>query len=135
MLGPMSTGARSRRPAAELYEQAQRTDDPVTRGRLLEDVLLRLFEMAHFDVEKNAGAAAPRQTDLVARYGERVYLVEAKWTKRSVGISELDALRARLGRATRRATGVLVSVAGFAAGVAEDVRHHGRAAPAPPLSA
>ena len=86
-------------------------------------MLLRLFETAHFDVEKNAGAAAP-PTDLVARYGEHVYLVEAKWTRRPAGIPEVDALRARLGRATRGATGVLVSIAGFAAGVAEDVQHH-----------
>ncbi|WP_175561247.1 restriction endonuclease [Geodermatophilus obscurus] len=122
----MSTGVRLRRPAAELYAQAQRTDNPATRGRLLEDVLLRLFETAHFDVEKNAGAAAPRQTDLVARYGERVYLVEAKWTRRPAGIPELDALRTRLSRATRGAIGVLVSVGGFAASVVEDVGHHRR---------
>lgn len=125
-LEQVSTVARSRRPAAELYEQAQRTNNPATRGRLLEDVLLRLFETAHFDVEKNAGAAVPRQTDLVARYGEHVYLVEAKWTKRPAGIPEVDALRARLGRATRGATGVLVSIAGFTASVAKDVQHHRR---------
>jgi hypothetical protein len=115
---------RSRRTPAELYAQAKRTDDPAARGRLLEDVLLRLFETAHFDVEKNPGAAAPRQTDLVARYGERVYIVEAKWTSRPAGIADVDGLRARLGRATRGATGLLVSIGGFAAGTAEDVRNH-----------
>jgi hypothetical protein len=111
-------------PATDLYDRALRTTNPTTRGHLLEDVVVRLFEEAHFAVKKNAGAAAPRQTDLVAQYGPLIFLVEVKWTKRPVGTPALDEVRARLSRATRGSMGLLVSIAGFAQGVISDIEHH-----------
>lgn len=78
---------------------------------------MRLFELAHFDVEKDAGAAAPRQTDLVARYGSRIYLIEAKSAQRRAGVPEVDELRARMRRAAPGSIGILVSIGGFAESV------------------
>jgi hypothetical protein len=47
------------------------------RGYQLEVLLEELFRRAHFRVDRNVSIAKPRQTDLVARYGDTWYLIEA----------------------------------------------------------
>ncbi|WP_406172827.1 restriction endonuclease [Streptomyces sp. NBC_00996] len=93
------------------------------RGYKLEDLLEQAFRQAHFRVIRNAGIASPRQTDLVARYGDTRYLIEAKWEKSPADINVLDTVRSRMGRAASSTViGVIVSVSGFTETVVDDVR-------------
>lgn len=82
---------------------------------MLEDIVGRLAEQAHFQVVRNPGTASPRQTDLHLAYGPERYLVECKWTSHPAGTGEIDDVRVRLRRTAPGATGVLVSMSGFTA--------------------
>ncbi|WP_239158243.1 restriction endonuclease [Streptomyces sp. SID13726] len=96
---------------------------PQRRGYKLEELLEQAFRRAHFRVTRNAGIARPRQTDLVARYGDTRYLIEAKWEKSPADIDVLDSVRIRMDRtASSTVIGVIVSVNGFTETVVDDVR-------------
>ncbi|WP_308114122.1 restriction endonuclease [Streptomyces brasiliscabiei] len=91
------------------------------RGRKFEQLLERLFRQAHFRVDRDAGIATPRQTDLVARYGDVWYLIEAKWQNAPTNVDDFDAVVRRLQRsASSQVVGVIVSVAGFTDTVIEE---------------
>ncbi|WP_019711366.1 restriction endonuclease [Streptomyces xinghaiensis] len=93
------------------------------RGYQLEVLLEQLFRRAHFRVDRNASAAKPRQTDLVARYGETWYLIEAKWHNRPVGTEVFDAVRSRMDRTASSAViGVIISVNGFIDSAVDELR-------------
>ncbi|HEV2757570.1 MAG TPA: restriction endonuclease [Actinomycetota bacterium] len=83
------------------------------RGAEFERFVGRLFQAARFQVEMNPAAARPRQTDLAARYGNDVYLVEVKAGGRKSTIDAVDAVRTRLEEVEGSVTGILVSLAGF----------------------
>ncbi|WP_331732326.1 restriction endonuclease (plasmid) [Streptomyces sp. NBC_00015] len=93
------------------------------RGYQLEVLLEQLFRRAHFRVDRNASVAKPRQTDLVARYGDTWYLIEAKWHNEPADITVFDGVRSRMERAASSAViGVLISVNGFTGPAVEDLR-------------
>ncbi|MFD8001189.1 restriction endonuclease [Streptomyces mirabilis] len=93
------------------------------RGYQLEVLLEQLFRRAHFRVDRNASIAKPRQTDLVARYGDTWYLIEAKWHNEPAAIDVFDAVRSRMERAASSAVvGVIISVNGFTESAVEDLR-------------
>ncbi|MDQ3913924.1 MAG: restriction endonuclease [Actinomycetota bacterium] len=106
------------------YRRLQQSENPHARGRALETVVTAAFRNAHFTVRRNAGAAIPRQTDLVAIRGHETYLVETKWQRPPVDIEGLDSLSARLGRVDPAVTGVFISVSGFTEPVVDEVRLH-----------
>jgi hypothetical protein len=96
--------------------------DAHQRGRKLEELLERLFQQAHFRVQRNAGIARPRQTDLAASYGDLSYLIEAKWLNTPADVDVFDAVRSRLERAASASVlGVIISVSGFTKSVVEEV--------------
>ncbi|MCX4827025.1 restriction endonuclease [Streptomyces sp. NBC_01142] len=93
------------------------------RGYQLEVLLEQLFRRAHFRVDRNASVAKPRQTDLVARYGDTWYLIEAKWHNEPADINVFDSVRSRMERAASSAVvGVIISVNGFTDSAVEDLR-------------
>ncbi|MFI1189396.1 restriction endonuclease [Streptomyces californicus] len=93
------------------------------RGYRLEVLLEQLFRRAHFRVDRNASVAKPRQTDLVARYGDTWYLIEVKWHNEPADISVFDSVRSRMERAASSAVvGVIISVNGFTDSAVEDLR-------------
>ncbi|MFJ8785757.1 hypothetical protein [Streptomyces sp. NPDC102476] len=93
------------------------------RGYQLEMLLERLFRRAHFRVDRNAAVAKPRQTDLVARYGDTWYLIEAKWHNEPADIDVFDSVRSRMERAASSSViGVIISVNGFTGSAVEDLR-------------
>ncbi|WP_326673466.1 restriction endonuclease [Streptomyces canus] len=93
------------------------------RGYQLEGLLEQLFRRAHFRVDRNASVAKPRQTDLVARYGDTWYLIEAKWHNEPADINVFDSVRSRMERAASSAViGVIISVNGFTDSAVEDLR-------------
>jgi hypothetical protein len=83
------------------------------RGRAFEQLIRRLFQQAHFKVAFNPGAAAPRQTDLVATYADAAYPIETKWQQKPAGVAEVDEVRTRLRETHASMIGVLISVSGF----------------------
>lgn len=104
------------------FKRLRSSPDAHQRGRKLEELLERLFQQAHFRVKRNAGIARPRQTDLVASYGDLWYLIEAKWLNTPADVDVFDAVRSRLERAASASVvGVIVSVSGFTKSVVEEV--------------
>jgi hypothetical protein len=83
------------------------------RGPQLEALVKRLFLRAHFRVERNAGAAAPRQTDLAATNGADNYLIETKWQRTPADVGDVDNVRIRLLETHSSMIGLLISVSGF----------------------
>jgi hypothetical protein len=96
--------------------------DPHKRGYAFERFIADLFREAGFDVTPNAGAAAPRQTDLVARRGDQAYLIETKWEDRKTDVSGVSALHDRLIRTSSELVGVFFSYGGFSEEAKDDVR-------------
>lgn len=93
------------------------------RGYRFQEFIAELFRAAQFEVTPNAGAAKPRQTDLVARRGADGYLVETKWEKKKASSADIDALLSRLRRTSNELTGVFFSNAGYTTDAVELVRH------------
>ncbi|GAA1772754.1 restriction endonuclease [Nonomuraea bangladeshensis] len=111
-------------PLPTEFQRLRSSPDAHQRGLKLEELLERLFQQAHFRVQRNAGIARPRQTDLVASYGDRWYLIEAKWENTPVSVDVLDAVQSRLERAASAAViGVIISVSGFTDTITEQVIH------------
>jgi hypothetical protein len=94
---------------------------PQARGRAIEAVVARCFQAAKFTVQTDAGAAAPCQTDLIARYGDRTFLVECKWRARRSDPDDLANLRDRLARPAGHPVGVLVTKAGVTKGFVDEL--------------
>lgn len=106
------------------FQRLASSPDAHRRGRKLEELLEKLFQQAHFRVKRDAGIAAPRQTDLVTSYGDTWYLIEAKWEKAPVDVSVFDTVRARMKRAASPSVvGVIISVSGFGESAVEDLVH------------
>jgi Restriction endonuclease len=100
--------------------------DPQQRGYRLETLVAKLFRQAHFEIDIDPPAAAPRQTDLLARGDQSVYLIETRWRGKPAGSGDVDDLHARLKRTPSRVEGILVSVEGFtpqATTLIEELRH------------
>ncbi|MEU5216500.1 restriction endonuclease [Streptomyces sp. NPDC020807] len=95
------------------FQRLQSSPDAHRRGRKFEELLERLFQNAHFRVQRNPGTARPRQTDLLASYGDTWYLIEAKWEKAPINVDTFDAVRSRMERAVPSAVGVIISMSGF----------------------
>ncbi|GEB61778.1 hypothetical protein GCM10017674_23100 [Streptomyces gardneri] len=95
------------------FGRLESESSPHRRGLQLEKLLKRLFQKAHFVVQPNAGAAGPRQTDLVAGYDNTWYVIEAKWEQHPAGSNVVDDVRIRAEAAGQGAIGVIISVAGF----------------------
>lgn len=91
---------------------------PADRGRRFPQWVARAFEEAGYRVRESAGAARPRDTDILASR-EHDYLVECKWTKRPADVDALDSLRARLRRTSGHVIGVFVSMSGFTQGAVD----------------
>lgn len=111
-------------PLLERYNQLKGSSDRQGRGRAFELLLVDLFRQAHFKVDHDPDAAAPRQTDVYAAYGESRYLIEAKWMRRPSDVDHYDNLVARLNRTQHAVVGVLFSVAGFTETVLTEVCAH-----------
>jgi hypothetical protein len=73
-------------------------NDRHRRGYQYQKWLHELLTRAGFEVHANPQMAKPRQTDIYARRASHDYLIEAKWRQAPVDVSDIDALRSRLGR-------------------------------------
>lgn len=100
-------------PLLAAYWRLELVTDPRARGSELEGLVKRLFSWAHFRVERNSGAAAPRQTDLSATNGTDNYLIEVKWQHAPADVGDVDNVRIRLTDTAGGVIGLLISVNGF----------------------
>jgi Holliday junction resolvase len=91
------------------------------RGREFESEVENFLRLAGFVVTPNAGAAKPRQTDLVAEGDEVTLLVEAKDRKRNVEVGDIDALRSRLNRTSPDFVGAIFSTSKLTRGAIEAI--------------
>jgi hypothetical protein len=98
---------------ADIYEELAAETNAQARGRRFEALIARLFEHARFKVDVNPRTSRPRQSDLLARSGSEIYLVETKWTKAKADVSDVDSLFRRLEDTPVTVAGVLISVSGF----------------------
>ncbi len=105
------------------FNRLRRMKDAQARGYRLQEFVGTLFTKRHFDVRLNSRAARPRQTDLVARKGNDVYVVEAKWQGSSTDIDDLTSLRDRLERTAGLAIGIFISMAPYTDNVIAEVEH------------
>ncbi|MGT2500184.1 restriction endonuclease [Bradyrhizobium guangxiense] len=96
-------------------------DSSAVRGHKFELEIAKLLRAAGFEVTLNAGAAAPRQTDLFAQGQSLDLLVEAKDRRRKVDVSDVDALRARLSRTASDVVGVIFSTSGLTRGATKAI--------------
>jgi hypothetical protein len=78
-------------------------------GEALELEVLNLLRGAGFRAHRNSRTAKPRQTDILAQGNDLTLLVEVKDRKRVVDVSDIDGLRARLGRTTPDVIGMIVT--------------------------
>ncbi len=92
--------------------------NPQRRGKMFEKLIGRLFERARLRVVVGSQVASPRDADVFAS-GRDEFIVEAKWQRAPVDVSDIDALRDRLARTSPRVVGVLVSMSGFTSGAIE----------------
>ncbi|WP_275558852.1 restriction endonuclease [Streptomyces sp. 5-6(2022)] len=99
-------------PFAE-FTSLQTEKNPQRRGVAFERLLLRLFRIAGLRAEINPTISLPRQTDLIASYGERTYLIEAKWEAKPVSVDVIDSVESRLRRTDPSVVGVVISMSGF----------------------
>jgi len=104
------------------WDELASIKDPGKRARRFELFLVRLLEKESFKVTHNPGAAKPRQTDLAARGDRDFFLVEAKWTKRKVGIGEIAQVRDRLSRVSVETFACVFSVSGVSEPAIREVR-------------
>jgi hypothetical protein len=100
-------------PLVDQFNRLRKIKDPQGRGYKLQDFVGQLFRKRHFDVRLDSRAAWPRQTDLVARKGQDVYVVETKWKASPTDIGDLVSLRDRLKRTAGLAVGVFISMAPY----------------------
>jgi hypothetical protein len=109
---------------SERYLALRQDTDRQGRGYKLEELVAGLFRNAHFKVERDAGAASPRQSDLVAWRDDGVYyLIEVKWEGRPSSVEHIDDLRIRLAEVPAHFVGVLISVSGFTKPAVQHVEH------------
>jgi hypothetical protein len=103
-------------PASALhrrFEQLFDCEDPSERGRAFEKLLHDRLRLDGFRVEADARTAAPRQTDLFARFGSADYVIEAKWQSSKIDIADIDNLRVRLQRTAGDIIGCFFSMSDY----------------------
>jgi hypothetical protein len=98
---------------APLFRDLESHPNPQKRGQEFERLIQRLFRLSGYDAERNPAIARPRQTDLLARYGDDLFLLEAKWENDPSNISVIDGLHSRLIRAPRGTIGCCFSMTSF----------------------
>src|SRR5262249_9678601 len=107
------------------FEKLWRSNNPAKRGHAFEELFCRLLFKSGFIVHKDPKSAKPRQTDLLAEYGDETFLFETKWLGRKVDIDAVAQIKDRLGRTSKRTVGCICSVSGFTETLISDVeRHH-----------
>lgn len=89
-------------------------EDKKQRGFLLEDLLLRIFELYKIPVEKsfrrNEGG---EQIDGAFKLDGWYYLVECKWTQKLTDIRQLDSLNGKINRSGKQTLGLFLSMNGW----------------------
>lgn len=89
--------------------------NPQQRGRDLERLLVRLFDLYDFQ-PRFAYSVNSDQIDGSFSFDSDDYIVEAKWTAKPIERGEGDIFAAKIGRSGKNGLGLFVSTAGFTSG-------------------
>lgn len=92
----------------------QSTEDRQQRGRLLENLLKRVFDLYQISTRKgfvrNEGG---EQIDGAFELNGWFYLVECKWTEKLTDIRQLDSLYGKVDRSGKQTLGLFLSIHGW----------------------
>ena len=108
----------------EEFQRLWDSKNPEKRGIAFEELFCRLLFKSGFVVHKDPASANPRQTDVLAEFGDDVFLFEMKWLGRKVGIEAIAQIKDRLGRASKGTIGCICSASGFTESLIRDVEQH-----------
>lgn len=123
------TRAEEQKSALHLEAEAQRrieslkqefialnsSASPQQRGRDLERLLVRLFDLYDFQ-PRFAYSVKADQIDGSFSFDSDDYIVEAKWTAKPIEREDGDVFAAKIQRSGKNGLGLFVSTAGFSAG-------------------
>jgi hypothetical protein len=91
------------------------------RWRKFEREVASYFEAAGFQVELNAKAARPRQTDVFAHDDKLKVLIEVKDRKQAISVGDVAALRDRLNRMRPDVVGAIFSTSELSRGAKSEI--------------
>ena len=89
-------------------------ENPQLRGIEFQGLLKQVLIESRFEVHQNPRVSKPRQSDLLASKDDLDFLIEAKWLKKKIDVSDIDDLRVRLQRAPSNVIGCLFSMSAYA---------------------
>jgi hypothetical protein len=97
-----------------MFEELARSDDPQSRGYLLQDLLNRLFDLHQIPVvrafTRNRGA---EQIDGAFKLEGWHYILECRWRAKLADIRELDGLKGQVDRSGKQTMGLFLSINGW----------------------
>lgn len=108
----------------EEFVQVHKIKDKASRGKRLEKLLGSFLKTNGFKVNFNPKSAKPRQSDLFARFEENSILIEVKWQRRKVDVSDIDSMRSRLERSPGDIIGAIFSMSGFSKTASQEVERY-----------
>ena len=97
-----------------MFDELGKSTDTKTRGRLLEDLLNRVFDLHEIPVLKsfrrNEGG---EEIDGAFKLDGWHYIVECKWQQKLADIRQLDSLKGKVDRSGKQMMGLFLSINGW----------------------
>ncbi len=101
-----------------MFDELGKSNEHKTRGRLLEDLINRVFDLHEITVLKsfrrNSGG---EEIDGAFKLEGWHYLVECKWHKKLIDIRQLDSLKGKVDRSGKQSMGLIISINGWSKNV------------------
>ena len=94
-------------------EELNGLTDSNKRGREFENLLEHLFRASGLWCKRDVRSDAREQIDLIVRWEQYLALVEAKWQKNPVSITQLQAFQWRLRQRGNVTIGIFIAINGF----------------------
>lgn len=118
---------RDRRRRKELLSELARieTSIPQQRGRDFEKLFAKIMELSGWLCEEGV-STSHEEIDIFCHKNREYYLIECKWEKDAIEASVVRELFGKLGNRSE-IRGILVSMSGFTAGAAEQVKDYANA--------
>jgi len=102
------------------YQNLKASDNPQERGYKLENLLNKLFMHSEIITQKSfTRNEKAEQIDGAFKFDGWYYIVECKWREKLAGLSQLDALLAKVNRSGKQTMGLFLSIKGCSEKVPE----------------
>jgi hypothetical protein len=107
----------------KVFDEMARCSEPNRRGYLLEDLLVRTFQLHQIDVvrsfKRNNGS---EQIDAAFKLEGWHYLVECRWREKLADTRQVDGLRGQVQRSGKQTMGVFLSINGWSLHVPSNLK-------------